>query len=256
MFATMIKIKALFSFLVAVYTTLPLFAQNLSYLQNVQSKIDSALTHSFAQQNTAPLDSILTQLAALTPQSNLTTYWQSYARSMVTIYFMKMKQTAKAESAINRACDDMEKLDKKNTEDYALLASVQNLAIQFRSGMGAGKLSSQAVENAQKAIQMDSTNLRAWYVLGTNDFYTPAFFGGGKKTEQYLTKALSCPAQRVPNPYMPSWGREESYHLLLTYYVQKEQYEPARILLNAAKAEYPNGRWFISQFEQQLKKAN
>lgn len=55
MFATMIKIKALFSFLVAVYTTLPLFAQNLSYLQNVQSKIDSALTRSFAQQNTAPL---------------------------------------------------------------------------------------------------------------------------------------------------------------------------------------------------------
>ena len=170
----MIKIKKLFSFLVALCTTLPLFAQDLSYLQNVQSKIDSALTLSFAQQNIAPLDSILTQLAALTPQNNLTTYWQSYARSMVTIYFMKMKQTAKAESAINRACDDMEKLDKKNTEDYALLASVQN----------AGKLSSQAVENAQKAIQMDSTNLRAWYVLGTNDFYTPAFFGGGKKTEQ------------------------------------------------------------------------
>ena len=75
----------------------------------------------------------------------------------------------------------MEKLDKKNTEDYALLASVQNLAIQFRSGMGAGKLSSQAVENARTALQMDSTNLRAWYVLASNDFYTPAFFGGGKR---------------------------------------------------------------------------
>lgn len=237
------------------FAAYPLFAQDLSFLQNIQSKIDSALSRSFAHQNTAPLDSMLTQLTKVTPQNNLTTYWQSYARSMETVYFMKMKQLKEAENIINRACDDMEKLDKKNTEDYALLASVQNLAIQFRSGMGAGKLSSQAVENARTALQMDSTNLRAWYVLASNDFYTPAFFGGGKKAEQYLLKALSCPAQQVPNPYMPSWGREESYQLLLTYYVQKEQYESARVLLNTAKKEYPNGRWFITEFEQQLKKA-
>lgn len=54
---------------------------------------------------------------------------------------------------------------------------------------------------------------------------------------------------------MPSWGREEAYQLLLTYYVQKELYEQARVLLNAAQKEYPNGRWFITEFEQQLKKA-
>ena len=174
---------------------------------------------------------------------------------METIYFMRNKQAKEAEHIINRACDDMEQLNKKNAEDYALLASVQNLAIQFRSGMAAGKLSNEAVANAQTALQMDSTNLRAWYVLATNDFYTPAFFGGGKKTERYLLKALSCPAQQVPNPYMPSWGREEAYQLLLTYYVQKEQYEQARVLLNAAQKEYPNGRWFITEFEQQLKKA-
>ena len=233
----------------------PLSAQDLSFLQNIQSKIDSALSRSFAHQNTAPLDSMLTQLANLTPQNNLTTYWQSYARSMETIFFMRNKQAKEAEHIINRACDDMEQLNKKNAEDYALLASVQNLAIQFRSGMGAGKLSSQAVGNAQTALQMDSTNLRAWYVLATNDFYTPAFFGGGKKTEKFLLKALSFPAQQVPNPYMPSWGREEAYQLLLTYYVQKEQYEQARVLLNAAQKEYPNGRWFITEFEQQLKKA-
>ena len=233
----------------------PLSAQDLSFLQNIQSKIDSALSRSFAHQNTAPLDSMLTQLANLTPQNNLTTYWQSYARSMETIYFMRNKQAKEAEHIINRACDDMEQLNKKNAEDYALLASVQNLAIQFRSGMGAGKLSSQAVGNAQTALQMDSTNLRAWYVLATNDFYTPAFFGGGKKTEKFLLQALSFPAQQVPNPYMPSWGREEAYQLLLTYYVQKEQYEQARVLLNAAQKEYPNGRWFITEFEQQLKKA-
>lgn len=238
-----------------LFAAYPLSAQDLSFLQNIQSKIDSALSRSFAHQNTAPLDSMLTQLANLTPQNNLTIYWQSYARSMETIYFMRNKQAKEAEHIINRACDDMEQLNKKNAEDYALLASVQNLAIQFRSGMGAGKLSSQAVGNAQTALQMDSTNLRAWYVLATNDFYTPAFFGGGKKTEKYLLKALSFPAQQVPNPYMPSWGREEAYQLLLTYYVQKEQYESARVLLNTAKKEYPNGRWFITEFEQQLKKA-
>ncbi len=238
-----------------LFLTFPLSAQDFSFLQNIQSKIDSALSSSLAQQNTAPLDSMLIQLAALTPQNNLTTYWQSYTRSMITLYFMKNKQTKEAENIINRACDDMAKIGKKNAEDYALLASLQNLAIQFRSGMGAGKLSSQAVENARTALQMDSTNLRAWYVLATNDFYTPAFFGGGKKAEQYLLKALSYPAQQVPNPYMPSWGREEAYQLLLTYYVQKELYEQARVLLNAAQKEYPNGRWFITEFEQQLKKA-
>lgn len=248
------KLRCLLLLLVTFCATSSLFAQELSYLQNVQLKITDALARSFEQQSVAPLDSVLTKLEALTPQNNLTVYWQSYTRSMETLYFMKNNESKKAEAIIGRARDDMEKLDKKNTEDYALLASVQSFAVQFRSGMSAGKLSATAVENARTALQMDSTNVRAWYVLATNDFYTPAFFGGGKKTESYLLKALICPAQKVINPYMPSWGREESYQLLLTYYLQKEQYEQAKELLNTAKKEYPDGRWFITEFEQKLNK--
>ena len=241
-------------FLILLFVDPDLSAQDLYYLQNIQMRLDGAFNRSFAQNSMAPLDSVLAQLEAIKQRNNLITYWLSYTRSMETLYCLHNKQSKEAEALISRACDDMENLEKKNTEDYALLAMAQNLSIQFRSGMNAGKLSTTVVENARKALQMDSTNLRAWYVLGANDFYTPAFFGGGKETEAYLLKALACPSQKVANPYMPSWGRDESYHLLLTYYLQEEQYDSVRGLLEKAKKEYPEGRWFITLFEQKLKK--
>ena len=87
---------------------------------------------------------------------------------------------------IKEASAILNDIGNKTSETYALLALVQSFSIQFASGMEAGRISAGIRENAGKALELDSTNVRGWYVLGSNDYYTPASFGGGKKVEYSL----------------------------------------------------------------------
>ena len=73
-------------------------------------------------------------------------------------------------------------------------------------------------ENAGKALELDSTNVRGWYVLGSNDYYTPASFGGGKKVEYYLKKATSSPDKNTDDSSLPTWGKKSPMPLLIQYY--------------------------------------
>ena len=101
-------------------------------------------------------------------------------------------------------------------------------------------ISQKIQEHGQLALSMDSANLRAHYVLGNNDFYTPKAFGGGKKVEKYLKKALSLPAQTVPNPFLPSWGKEESYELLIRHYIREEKWAAAKKYHRLGMEEFPD----------------
>ncbi len=146
----------------------------------------------------------------------------------------------------------MNGLEKKNSEDYALLAALQSLATSTLQGMQAGMMAGTAAENAERSRQLDSTNLRAWYVLGSLDYYTPAMYGGGKKAEAYLLKGLSCQDQQFPNPYFPSWGREQIYLLLIALYQDRGNEGRASELLEQAKAAYPNNPMW-GQYEERGK---
>lgn len=144
-------------------------------------------------------------------------------------------------------------MNNKNSEDYALLALTQSFYIQFTSGMAAGVLSSKITRNAEKALKLDSTNLRGWYVLGSNDFYKPASFGGGKKVEYYLKKAISTVPKSIKNPYLPTWGREYAFELLIRYYIQNKKMNEARKYVQMAEKEYPNS-YFIGEYKKIINK--
>jgi pentatricopeptide repeat protein len=89
-------------------------------------------------------------------------------------------------------------------------------------------------------LQKDSLNLRAYYVLGANDFYTPEQYGGGKKAEFYLKRAILLNNQTVSNPYLPSWGKNSAYEMLIRLYINHKQFDEARKYFQEARALFPD----------------
>ncbi len=63
-----------------------------------------------------------------------------------------------------------------------------------------------------------------------------------KEVEKYLLKALSLPVQKVKNPYLPSWGKEEAYEMIIKWYIRKQQNDKAKLYFDEATAKYPNNR--------------
>lgn len=220
-------------------------------LNGIQNRIETAMNNCFIKNSIAPLDSISTALDGLGSSNGIVSYWKAYTDYYKSVFYIKLQNKDESEKAIKKAYMLLDKLQDKNSEDYALLALVQSFYIQFVSGMEAGKISSEISGNAEKSLELDSTNIRAWYVLGSNDYYTPVSFGGGKKVETYLKKAISITPQKVNNPYLPTWGKEYAYELLIRYYIQNKQTDKAKTYLSMAEKEFPDS-YFISGYKKQL----
>ena len=69
---------------------------------------------------------------------------------------------------------------------------------------------------AEKALELDDNNIRAYYALATYDMYS-----GGKNIEKYLLKALAI-KQPKAKPIFAYLGREEIYALLSTHYIKEK----------------------------------
>ncbi len=218
-------------------------------LNGIQEKIETAMNSCFVRNSISPLDSISQKLNALKSQNNIVLYWGAYATYYKSVFYAKLGDKDKSKKAIKEAYITLEKMDNKSSEDYALLALTQSFYIQFTSGMAAGALSSKIIGNAEKALELDSTNLRGWYVLGSNDFYTPSSFGGGKKVEYYLKKAISITPKSIKNPYLPTWGREYAFELLIRYYIQNKKMNEAKEYIRIAEKEYPDS-YFIAEYKK------
>ncbi len=174
------------------------------------------------------------------------TYWKAYLRYYKGIYHLKADDKKASEQAIDRGVELLDEKTKKNSEDYALLAMLKNFNIQFAEGMKAGMLSSQVQKACKTAIKIDPNNPRAYYVMGASDFYTPEKYGGGKNTEEYLTKSIS-----LPNDGPITWSREEAYELLIRHYIKKEEIEKARTTFRAATKLFPDS-YQINQLAKKL----
>jgi uncharacterized protein HemY len=93
--------------------------------------------------------------------------------------------------------------------------------------------------------------LRAYYVYANNDFRTPEKYGGGKEAETYLLKAVSLPAQMMRNEYLPSWGKEESYEVLIKLYIRQEKWDLAKKYFQEGIKEFPDS-YTINQLASKL----
>jgi hypothetical protein len=216
------------------------YVQSDSLLVDIQSKIYNAFVKARMSQKNDALNELSIHLEKLykVNNQNLILYWRSYLQFYSSINYLSGGDNKSAESEINKGIALIESVEKKNSEDYALLAMLQSFSIQFDSSK-AMYISQDINKNVNNAISLDSTNLRAWYVSASSDFYTPVQYGGGKKAEKYLLKAISLPAQKIQNDYLPSWGKEESYELLINLYIQTEKWDLAKKYFQEGIAAFP-----------------
>ena len=223
-----------------------------SLLLDIQSKIYNAFIKARMSQKNDALIGLSNQLENLykAKNQNLILYWRSYLQFYLSIDYLIKADNKSAENEINKGIELMESVEKKNSEDYALLAMLQSFSIQFNSSR-AMFISVDVKKNVDSAISLDSTNLRAWYVSASNDFHTPELYGGGKKAEKYLQKAISLPAQEIINSYLPSWGKEESYEMLIKLYIQKENWDMAKKYFQEGATAFPES-YVINQLASKL----
>jgi hypothetical protein len=88
-------------------------------------------------------------------------------------------------------------------------------------------------------------------VLGNNDFYTPKQFGGGKEVVVHLEKAIELAAQQPDNPYLPSWGAENAYEMLMKYYAREGQDDKLQETMDRAMKAFP-GSYRLNQVIAQI----
>lgn len=226
--------------------------QSDSLLVNIQSKIYNAFVEGLMSKDNKSLSKLSTDLEALnkTRKQNLILYWRAYLQFYSSIFYLKKGEKETAEKEIDKGIEWLDNMKKKNSEDYALLAMLQGFGIQFK-GMKAMFISGDIKKNAKQAMAIDSTNLRAYYVYASNDFYTPEKYGGGKEAEKHLLKAVALPAQKVKNEYLPSWGKEESYEMLIKLYMKKEKWDLAKQYFKEGIKAFPES-YTINQLASEL----
>lgn len=221
-----------------------------SKLYFIQDSIYSEFLKSFEQKNAKGLDRIENDL--VNKNSLQHNYWLAYAKYYKSIYYLKMGNKKQSKKIIQEAISIWKDTRSLRSEELALLALMQSFSIQFTPGMGAGVLSARVKENAFKSVEIDSNNVRGWYVLASNDYYTPKQFGGGKKAEGYLLKAISLPEPPAKNPLLPSWGKSDSYNLLISLYIDRKDMVKAEKMFIQAKKLYPDN-YMINQYAEKFR---
>ena len=210
--------------------------------RNIQDRIMTAFTNSFVVQNNSELVALLDEMAISYGNSKncMFLYWQGYAYYYNSIIQLKSSDRKSANEELNKGIKTLESIETKNSEDYALLSMLYSFSCQFLSFPEIIHASEHAAKYIDKALKLDENNLRAYYVLANNDYYTPEVYGGGVKVEQSLLKALSLPIQSANNSYSPSWGRQECFELITNFYLRKGIKEKARKYIEQGLAEYPD----------------
>lgn len=239
--------KTAILFLLLVFSFYSLWA---GQAQSIQSKIETALNDCFTQQSANPLINIREKLEK--QENRMSVYWQAYILFYECIYYMKTGQKDLCRSTLSKAEHLLEKQTNPTSEEYALLAYIQSFAIQFAQGREAGQAATTATANAAKATQLDSTNVRGWYVLASMDYYAPAAYGGGQKAENYLKKAVSLPDPTARDLWRPFWGKDAAYGMLIGLYLQQGKKEEARIYYEALRKRSPES-YLVGQYAEKFR---
>lgn len=138
--------------------------------------------------------SLLERAAALARNNRYPQYYLAYAGYRLMTYGMSIKE----DSIYKEFADPAEKLAEKLVKDYAklaepkaLLASIYGVEIAHNWTKSV-TLGPESEDLAREALSIDSTNPRAYIVLGAGKLNTPGIFGGSvSKAVEYFKESVS-----------------------------------------------------------------
>ena len=163
-------------------------------------------------------------------------YWLSYGLYNQALIADWHEKKEDAEVLIDRAINLLKPL-KGDAESQALLSLQLGYSTRFKSYWAMASLGRDALFHAERAVELNPNNLRTNLALAINDFYTPKFFGGGKKVEYHLKEALAAPVTSSKDS-LPTWGKSNVYKIIVKHYRKIEKDSIAQDYLNQGLQEF------------------
>jgi hypothetical protein len=217
--------------------------------ESIQSRIMEAFMSAFLDKNNYEIESIIDELSDSYEDSGnkIFLYWKGYALYYNSVAYLKNREAKKSNRELAQGIELMESIENKDSEDYALLSLLYSFSCLFTGYPAILETYENCNNCAEKALELNKNNIRAYYVLANSDMYR-----GGKNVEKYLLKALAIKQAKSKDPYLPTWGREEIYGLLTSYYIKEKQYDKAEEYIDLGLQEFPNS-YTLQENQSKLK---
>ncbi|WP_299668176.1 hypothetical protein [uncultured Polaribacter sp.] len=220
-----------------------LFTISLCHSQNkLENEILEAYDKSVSSQ-TDQFQPIIDSLKAsfIKTKDPIYNYWIAFAMYRQAILSMINKNDNKALKILQKGIERLEKSSNKSSENLALQGSMLSFSINFQSDLAA-IISAKANILYNKAIQENDHNLRAYLGVGRSDYYKPTEYGGGLKVESFLKQALNKPDKSGNHALAPTWGRNQVYYYLASYYKRENRIGEAKLFCSNGLKLFPDDR--------------
>lgn len=226
-----------------IFALLFLFVINIlsaqKQLENIEQKILTAYSES-KQTKTDQFQVVYKTLNAVDPQeNNAVNYWIAFTKYQQAKFTFKIDQGKTAFKILKEGIKMLESLKNPSSEDLALHGSLLSFSIVFQRNLAA-VLSGKAHVLYEKALDKNKNNLRAYLGIAKSDYFKPTQYGGGFKVEIYLKKALSKPDRSTEGSFTPTWGRNQVYYLLASFFDRENRIDEAKLYGNQGLKKFPN----------------
>jgi tetratricopeptide (TPR) repeat protein len=217
--------------------------------ESIQSRIMDAFMSAYFDKNNSEIESIIDELSDSYEDSGnkIFLYWKGYALYYNSVAYLQNRKAVKSNGQMTQGIELLESIENKNSDDYALLSLLHSFSCLFTGFPAILETYEKCSDCAEKALELDNNNIRAYYALATYDMYS-----GGKNVEKYLLKSLAIKKPKSKDPYLPTWGREEIYGLLTSYYIKEKKFAKAREYLDLGLKEFPNS-YTLQENQSKLK---
>ncbi|UBM57200.1 hypothetical protein LAG90_10245 [Marinilongibacter aquaticus] len=207
--------KIAFTFIALLFTGMA-FAQNAAYEKAMKSIVDDIHGTTPGQASFIPLANKMARIAEAETDEWLPSYWLAYCYTMESFTVTGADEKDQLLEQAKTYLDKAEKLNPESDEIEVMKANWASAMLTvdpMNRWQTYGPKFSTALT---KAESLNSENPRVYYLKGTNLFYTPENYGGGKKkAEAQFELALEKFNKFVaPSDIDPNWGKEAAAYFL------------------------------------------
>ena len=186
-------------------------SQNSKLEKAIMSNLDQMAKAKTAEEYQASANSF-ERIAAAEPKEWLAQY---YAGMSNILTGMKQESNDIRDEFYDKALAYIEKADNlkaDNSEIYVLKSWALGMKISIDPMNRGQQLGPEAGMLTSKALELDTENPRAYYLMGQSAMYTPAQYGGGKDRALPMleTAVAKFKTFKPATPAMPHWGEEQA----------------------------------------------
>lgn len=193
------------------------FAQNEQYVKAMENNLAKLKT-------TKPLEgwqqiaNTFDRIAAAEKDQWLPYYYSAYCH-MILAASSEDQSSSETEAILDKAqaaLDAAKGLEAENAEIHTLQGYIYTGRIWKSPMMRGGTYTPKAHGEFDKAIALEPSNPRPYYLKGQLIFYTPSFFGGGKDNAKISLQAAHdhFKVYEAPSNLHPMWGEGQNTWLL------------------------------------------